>query len=97
MANDDPLHAAIKAAHARWSPKMAGRLRPNPKFEPLGEAAKGDEAAAEAHAAWLERSAILEYDGGLSRSEADRKATLDLARSTLVTTGRLPSKTKTTR
>jgi Fe-S cluster biosynthesis and repair protein YggX len=37
-----------------------------------------DQAAAEAWATWAERAAILEYDGGMSRAEAERRATDEL-------------------
>ena len=35
-------------------------------------------ARAEARAAWEERAAILEYSGGLSRAEAERRATVEM-------------------
>lgn len=42
---------------------------------------KNEEAAqreADASAAWQERAAILEYDGGFSRAEAEARATAEL-------------------
>lgn len=105
MVSDDPLWAAIRAAHERWSPTSAGVFPPSPGWEqrsgvvgaeislpsqsvsdgvptdPTDPTQKQDEWSWPAPATdpddageWEERAAILEFDAGLSRLEAERLA-----------------------
>ena len=107
---DDPLWAAIKAAHERWSPGSSERFPPAPEWElaagnlgteedepdqalslpvPSVPAVPGvieeygrparAEPGAEECIDWEERAGVLEYEGGLSRAEAERLALAEVS------------------
>lgn len=102
---DDLLWAAIRAAHARWSPGSMELFPPSPRWEQQAglvgvDIAVSDQAVAcpgptdptdptekqdewvwpppdddpNGMGDWEERAAILEFDAGLSRCEAERLA-----------------------
>jgi hypothetical protein len=109
LATDDPLWAAIRAAHQRWSPDTAERFPPPPEWEPpevvvgTGNSEADQELTnpvptvptvptvqeefrrqtraerlAEERAAWEERAAVLEFEGGLDRAAAEQLAAEEL-------------------
>lgn len=98
---DDPLWAAIRALHARYSPAAADKFPQTPLWErraraagnrqgltpqrisepvPTGPTVPGEKddiaqcAIASVDGDFDERAAILEYEGGLERIEAERRA-----------------------
>ena len=80
MAIDEEARAAVLAVHAMLSGAASGGgrgpepepLSPGHDVPPQAEAALDPEALGE----WEERAAILEFDGGFSRPEAERMAVL---------------------
>lgn len=82
MGIDETARAAVLAVHAMLSgrPQMATEGR---ESEPLGLGHDSPPQAVaaldpEALAEWEERAAILEFEGGFSRAEAERRASLQL-------------------
>ena len=81
MAIDNEARAAVLAVHAMLSRAASGGgggpepepLIPGHDVPPQAEAALDPESLAE----WEERAAILEFDGGFSRAEAECRATLE--------------------
>lgn len=91
MAIDDPIAAALRAACAalgalapaqplapplQWPSGQAGA--PPAPLSGLQAAESAPFAAADLWAAWVERAAICEYEGGLSRNEAERLTATEL-------------------
>ena len=74
----------------KWEPKSAppGTEKPTPRSKSGGGRFPGSQGSqrredrahhveSDAWAAWEERAAILEYDGGFSRAEAEARATAE--------------------
>ena len=83
MAIDDAARSAVLAVHAMLSgrPQAAPGGGAEPELLSPGQDAPSQSEAAldpEALVEWEERAAILEFDGGFSRAEAERRASLQL-------------------
>lgn len=84
MAIDDAARSAVLAVHAMLSgrPQAATEGREPEPLSPGHDAPSQAVAALdpEALAEWEERAAILEFEGGFSRAEAERRALASLKR-----------------
>lgn len=69
MATDGDISAALRRAYQALAPEAAERLPP---------AAGGAASAEGAQVEWEERAAIREFDGGMSRDDAERLTALEL-------------------
>ncbi|OYU68774.1 MAG: hypothetical protein CFE28_01435 [Alphaproteobacteria bacterium PA2] len=83
MAIDEAARAAVLAVHAMLSgqPQAATEGRREPEPLSPGHDAPSQAAVAldpEALAEWEERAAILEFEGGFSRVDAERRASSEL-------------------